>query len=77
MTGRDQTGSKRWPRGRVQWLLGTIGLLIVGALVGFGLSNVWLGLVIGMAVSLGWLIAYESWRGRNAGVNDDSHGIQL
>jgi hypothetical protein len=71
------SGQKRWPRGRVQWLLGTIGLLIVGALVGFGLSNVWLGLVIGAAVSLGWLIAYESWRGRNAGVNDENHGIQL
>jgi hypothetical protein len=71
------SGQKRWPRGRVQWLLGTIGLLIVGALVGLGLSNVWLGLVIGAAVSLGWLIAYESWRGRNAGVNDENHGIQL
>jgi hypothetical protein len=71
------SGQKRWPRGRVQWLLGTIGLLIVGALVGFGLSNVWLGLVIGAAVSLGWLIAYESWRGRNTGVNDENHGIQL
>ena len=52
-------------------------LLIAGGLVGAILGSVWVGIVIGMAVSLGWLIAYESWRGRNAGVNDDSHGIQL
>ena len=72
------SGQKRWPRGRVQWLLGTIGLLIVGALVGFGLSNVWLGLVIGAAVSLGWLIAYESWRGHTAGLDDpDDNGARL
>jgi hypothetical protein len=40
-------------------------------------QNVWLGLIIAAAVSVGWLIAYESSRGRNVGVNDPDNGIQL
>lgn len=66
-----------FPRGRLSWLLGTVVLLGLGVLVGLVLQNVWLGIVLGVVVSIGWLIAYESWRGRNVGVNDDDHGIQL
>jgi hypothetical protein len=66
-----------WPRGRWTWLLGTIGLLAAGVLVGLLLQNWLLGLTIGVIVSLGWLLAYESWRGRNVGVNDEDHGIRL
>lgn len=67
-----------WPRGRTQWIFGAIALLIVGALVGAVLNNIWLGLTIGVLISIGWLIAYESWRGNNnRGVNDESNGIEL
>ncbi|MFI8593189.1 hypothetical protein ACIGCK_01990 [Microbacterium sp. NPDC078428] len=66
-----------WPRGRRTWLLGTAGLLVAGLVVGVLLQNWVLGLTLGVVVSLGWLIAYESWRGRNVGVNDDDKGIQL
>jgi hypothetical protein len=69
--------SSGWPRGRLSWLLGTLGLLALGVLFGLIFGNVWLGLVLGAVVSIGWLIAYESWRGRNVGVNDDDHGIEL
>ena len=51
---------KGWPRGRTYWLLGTIGLLAIGAIL-----------------SIGWLMAYESRRGKNVGVNDETHGIEL
>jgi hypothetical protein len=66
-----------FPRGRLTWLLGTVVVLGLGVLFGLVFGNVWLGVVLGVVVSIGWLIAYESWRGRNAGVNDDDHGIQL
>lgn len=66
-----------WPRGRIQWLLGTVLLMALGVLFGLVFQNVWLGIVLGAVISIGWLIAYESWRGRNSGVNDDDRGIQL
>ncbi|MFG6402104.1 MULTISPECIES: hypothetical protein [unclassified Microbacterium] len=66
-----------WPRGRTHWLLGTVLVLALGVLFGLIFGNVWLGIVLGAVISIGWLIAYESWRGRNVGVNDDDHGIQL
>ncbi|HWI31383.1 MAG TPA: hypothetical protein VNT50_07815 [Microbacterium sp.] len=66
-----------WPRGRTHWLIGTVLLLALGALVGAVLGNIALGVVIGLIVSIGWLMAYESRRGRNVGVNDESHGIEL
>lgn len=66
-----------WPRGRTGWLLGTVVLLGLGVLFGLVFQNVWLGIVLGAVISVGWLIAYESWRGRNSGVNDDDRGIQL
>lgn len=68
---------KGWPRGRTYWLLGTIALLALGALIGAVLGSIPLGIVIGLIVSIGWLMAYESRRGRNVGVNDETHGIEL
>ncbi|MGN7969416.1 hypothetical protein [Microbacterium sp. 22296] len=71
-----QTGTG-WPRGRTYWVLGSLLLFGLGVLFGLVWQNVWLGLVIAAAVSVGWLIAYESSRGRNVGVNDEDNGIQL
>ncbi|MDQ1112410.1 hypothetical protein QE418_001858 [Microbacterium testaceum] len=71
-----QTGTG-WPRGRTYWVLGSLLLLGLGVLFGLVWQNVWLGIVIAAAVSVGWLIAYESSRGRNVGVNDEDNGIQL
>lgn len=66
-----------WPRGRTNWLLGTVLVIALGVLFGLIFGNVWLGLLLAAIVSIGWLIAYESWRGRNSGVNDDDKGIEL
>lgn len=67
-----------WPTGRVSWIIGTVVLFAGGALVGLLLGTLWTGLVLAGAVSIGWLIAYESWRGRNVGLNDrDDDGAQL
>lgn len=53
-------------------------LFAAGVLVGILLGSVWVGLLIALAVSIGWLIAYESWRGRNVGMYDrDDDGAQL
>ncbi|MDQ1085092.1 MULTISPECIES: hypothetical protein [Microbacterium] len=71
-----QTGTG-WPRGRTSWVLGSVVLLGLGIVFGLVWQNVWLGVVIAAAVSVGWLIAYESSRGRNVGVNDEDNGIQL
>lgn len=71
-----QTGTG-WPRGRTYWVLGSLLLLGLGVLFGLVWQNVWLGVVIAAAVSVGWLIAYESSRGRNVGVNDEDNGIHL
>jgi len=67
-----------WPRGRVSWIIGTVALFVVGAIVGLVLGSLWAGIVLAGAVSVGWLIAYESWRGRNVGIYDrDDDGAQL
>jgi hypothetical protein len=66
-----------FPRGRLSWLFGTVLVMGLGVLFGLVFGNVWIGIVLGAVVSIGWLIAYESWRGRNVGVNDDDKGIQL
>ncbi|MBS0023127.1 hypothetical protein [Microbacterium paraoxydans] len=55
----------------------TLGLLIVGVLVGLIFQNVWLGVLLAAIVWLGWFLGYESRRGHNAGVNDEDHGIEL
>ncbi len=55
----------------------TVGLLIVGVVVGLIFQNVWLGVLLAAIVWLGWFLGYESRRGNNAGVNDEDHGIEL
>ncbi|KDA04980.1 hypothetical protein DC31_02760 [Microbacterium sp. CH12i] len=67
-------GSKKQ---RWTWLSGTVVLLILGIVIGLILQNVWLGLLLAAIVSLVWLIAVESRKGGNTGVNDESHGIEL
>ncbi|MFS0794921.1 hypothetical protein [Microbacterium sp. 1P10AE] len=71
-----QTGTG-WPRGRTYWLLGSVVLFAAGVLFGLVFQNVWLGLILATVVSLGWLIAFESSRGRNVGVNDPDNGVEL
>lgn len=67
-----------WPRGRLSWIFGTVLLFAGGVLIGLLLGSVWTGLILAGAVSIGWLIAYESWRGGRVGVNDrDDDGAQL
>jgi hypothetical protein len=75
---RPAAGKPRWQRGHTGWVLGTALLFTVGIVFGLIWGNVWLGLVLAAAVSIGWLMAYESWRGRNVGVYDrDDNGAQL
>ncbi|MEZ3161125.1 hypothetical protein AB1K54_11375 [Microbacterium sp. BWT-B31] len=67
-----------WPKGRTGWIIGTVVLLGLGVLVGAILGSVVLGLVIAIVVSIGWLIAYESWRGKAPGLDDPwDDGAQL
>lgn len=60
-----------WPRGRFGWIAGTVILLVLGIIVGQVLGSVWLGLLLAVLVSIGWMIAYESWRGGRVGKLDD------
>lgn len=62
--------SKGWPKGRIGWLWGTVVLLVLGVLIGLILSSVWLGVALAVLVSIGWLIAYESWRGNAPRLDD-------
>lgn len=55
----------------------TLGLLVAGVVIGLVFQNVWLGILLAAIVWLGWFLGYESRRGRNAGVNDEDHGIEL
>ncbi len=66
-----------WPRGRTYWILGSLVLLAGGVLFGLVFQNVWLGILLAAIVSIGWLIAFESSRGRNVGVNDPDNGVEL
>ncbi len=68
-----------WPRGRIGWIAGSVLLLVLGAIVGQVLGSLLLGLMIAAIVSIGWVIAYESWRGgRSGGLNDpDDDGARL
>lgn len=68
---------KSWTRGHTGWALGTALIFALGIIFGMIWGNVLLGVVLAAAISLGWLLAYESWRGRNVGVNDENQGIQL
>ncbi|MGM1017216.1 MAG: hypothetical protein ACQEW8_06740 [Actinomycetota bacterium] len=64
-------------RRRTYWLLGSLVLLILGVVIGLILQNVWLGLLLAAIVSVVWLVAAESRKGDNTGVNDETHGIEL
>jgi len=64
-------------RRRWLWVGGTLALLAVGIVIGLILQNVWLGVLLAVIVSIVWLVAAESRRGGNTGVNDESHGIEL
>ncbi|UJP09030.1 hypothetical protein L2X99_11165 [Microbacterium sp. KUDC0406] len=64
-------------RNRFTWLGGTVVLLALGVIFGLILQNVWLGIAIAAFVSVIWLIAVESRRGGNQGVNDESTGIEV
>jgi len=67
-----------WPTGRIGWIAGTVVLLVLGVIVGLVLGSVWLGLVLAVIISIGWLIAYESWRGKTPGLDDPwDDGAQL
>jgi len=69
---------KGWPRGRIGWLIGTVVLLVAGVLFGLIMQNVGLGILLAVIVSIGWLIAYESWRGRTPSLDDPwDDGAQL
>ena len=71
--------STGWPKGRWGWIGRTIVLIGVGVIIGLLLDNVVLGLFLAVLVSIGWLIAHESWRGgRNTGIYDqDDDGARL
>lgn len=58
-------------------LLVTVGLLVLGVVIGLIFQNVWLGLLLAAIVWIGWFLGYESRRGHNAGVNDEDNGIEL
>ena len=62
---------------RWSWLGGTVVLVVLGVVIGLILQNVWLGLLLAAVVSVVWLIAVESRKGGNTGVNDESNGIEL
>ena len=59
-----------WPKGRIGWIAGTVLLLVLGVIIGMVLQNLWLGIMLALLISIGWLIAYESWRGRNPDLDD-------
>ncbi|WP_417563050.1 hypothetical protein [Microbacterium sp.] len=72
------TSGSGFPRGRIGWIAGSVVLLVAGALVGAILGSVWLGLFLALIVSLGWVMAYESWRGRSPHLHDeDDDGARL
>jgi len=74
----DGRPGRGWPRGRVQWLIGTVILLGGGAIIGLVLGSLLLGLMLSVLLSIGWLIAYESWRGRTPDLYDeDDDGARL
>ena len=75
LSDSEKTG---WPRGRWGWLFGSIALLVLGVVFGQVFGSIGLGLPLAVLLSIGWLIAYESWRGRNPGLHDPwDDGAQL
>ena len=72
------TPRTRWTRGHSGWAFGTALIFTVGIVFGLIWGQLLVGLFLALAVSIGWLIAYESWRGRNVGLeNRDDDGAQL
>jgi hypothetical protein len=62
----------------VQWIIGTVVLLGVGAFIGLVLGSLLLGIALAALISIGWLMAYESWRGRTPDLYDeDDDGARL
>ena len=77
-TSGDDRPGRGWPRGRVQWIIGTVVLLGVGAFIGLVLGSLLLGIALAALISIGWLMAYESWRGRTPDLyDDDDDGARL
>lgn len=67
-----------WTRGHTGWAFGTALMFTLGIVFGLIWGSLWLGIVIAAVISVGWLIAYESSRGRNVGIYDrDDDGAQL
>lgn len=64
-------------RRRLIWLCGSVALLGLGVLIGAILENVWLGLALAALVSIIWIIAVESARGGNQGLDDPDRGVEL
>jgi hypothetical protein len=72
------SGKTGWPRGRWGWIFGTAVLLVLGILFGLILGSALFGLFVAAIISIGWLIAYESWRGRTPRQDDPwDDGAQL
>jgi hypothetical protein len=61
------------------WLvLRSVAVLVVGAILGAAyLGNVWLGLLIGLLVSLGLFLAFEARKGDNPGRDEYDDGARL
>ena len=59
------TKSRGWTRGHSGWAFGTALMFTLGIIFGLIWGNVLLGVVLAAAVSIGWLMAYESWRDRD------------
>ncbi|GAB2510700.1 hypothetical protein GCM10027064_05220 [Microbacterium petrolearium] len=62
---------------RSRTLLLALGVLALGVVIGVILQNVLLGALLGLLGALAIFLAFESRRGRNAGVNDEDKGIEL
>jgi len=62
--------ARGWPKRRLGWIAGTVVLFVLGAAVGLVLGSIWLGLALAAIISIGWLLAYSSWRGRTPDLDD-------
>lgn len=62
-------------RARWKLWLGIAAILILAVVVGLLVDQLWVLLTVGLAVSLGWLIAYESNRNRWNRPPDDNGAV--
>ncbi|GAB3280871.1 hypothetical protein [Microbacterium lacusdiani] len=59
-------------------LLRTAGILIAGAIIGSTyLGSGWLGLLLGLLLSLGLFMAFEARKGGGPGHDEDDDGARL